>query len=135
VILLLLLISWAVGLAVYAGFLSGVRGEVLSLDNWVVIGTVTMVAWLVASVLVTVPVLRRLAASGAGGPRIGVLTVASVVLAIVPVWLNVGIWYGWHPRHLLIDEVAFLGAHYATSGLVLSLSLGRIAARRAGEPR
>ena len=47
-----LLISWAVGLAVYGGALLALRGEVLSLDNWTIVGSVTLVTWLVSSTLV-----------------------------------------------------------------------------------
>ena len=59
----LLLISWAAGLAAYWVALSTLRGEVLSLNNWVVIGCITLVAWLVSAVLVIVPILRLSAAS------------------------------------------------------------------------
>lgn len=123
--MLLLLASWAVGLAAYGGALLALRGEVLSLDNWTVIGGITLVAWLVASVLVTVPVLRLLASRHSARSGKGLLGLAGTALAIVPVWLNIGFWYGWHPRHLLIGEAGFLGLHYATSGLVLSFSLAR----------
>ena len=54
-----------------------------------------------------------------------VVVFALSALAIVPLWLNIGFWYGWHPRHLLIGEAGFLGVHYAASGLVLSLSIAR----------
>jgi hypothetical protein len=124
---LLLLISWAVGLAAYGAALLAFRGEVLSLDNWEVIGAVTLVAWLIASVLALLPILRLLLFRASTGK--GVLALIGAGLAIVPLWLNIGFWYGWHPRHLLIGEAGFLGLHYAASGLFLSLSLSR----RAGE--
>jgi hypothetical protein len=41
---LLLLISWAAGLAAYWRALLAWRGEVLSLDNWMIIGSITLVA-------------------------------------------------------------------------------------------
>ena len=126
---LLLLISWAAGLAAYWGALLAWRGEVLSLDNWMIIGSITLVAWLVAAVVVIVPILRLLVSRSSGHPRNGRLALVGVALAIVPVWLNVGFWYGWHPRHLLVGEAGFLGVHYATSSLVLSLSLARNAPR------
>ena len=46
---LLLLISWAAGLAAYGSALLILRGEVLSLDNWMIIGSITLVAWLVGA--------------------------------------------------------------------------------------
>jgi hypothetical protein len=119
---LLLLISWAAGLAAYGIALLALRGEVLSLDNWIVISAITLVAWLVASVVVTVPILRLLALR-CSERRMQFLPVAGAALAIVPVWLTVGYWYGWHPGHLLIGEAGFLGLHYAVSGLVFSLAL------------
>jgi hypothetical protein len=130
----LLILSWAAGLAAYAAALVGLRGEILSLDNWLIIGSITFVAWLVASVLVIVPVFRFLMSSRAGPAGNGALTAAGAALAIVPVWLNVGFWYGWSPRHLLVGEAGFLGLHYATSGVVLGLSLGRMASRRRTGP-
>ena len=57
---LVLLFSWAIGLAAYAGALAAVRGEVLSLENWMIIGSVTLVAWLVASMLLILPIHRLL---------------------------------------------------------------------------
>lgn len=123
--MLLLLISWAAGLAAYGGALVAVRGEVLSLDNWMVIGSITLVTWLVASMLVTLPILRLLASRRSAHAGKGLSALTGATLAIVPVWLTIGVWYGWHPRHLLIGETGFLGVHYAASGLVLSLSLGR----------
>jgi hypothetical protein len=64
-----LVLSWAAGLATYAAALAGVRGEILSLDNWLIIGSVTLVAWLVASGIAIVPVLTLLASrSGPPGP-------------------------------------------------------------------
>jgi hypothetical protein len=123
--LLLLLISWAAGLAAYGIALLILRGEVLSLDNWMIIGSITLVAWLVGTVLVTFPILRLMLSGRSVQAGKGLLALTAAVLAIVPVWLNIGFWYGWHPRHLLIGEAGFLGLHYATSGLVLSLSLAR----------
>jgi len=125
---LLLLISCAAGLTAYGIALLAWRGEVLSLDNWIVIGAITLVAWLAASVLVTVPVLRLLGRHRSHR-RKRLFALAAVALAIVPVWLNIGYWYGWDPRHLLIGEAGFLGVHYATSGLVFSLTLARQHAR------
>ena len=123
--LLLLLISWAAGLAAYGIALLILRGEVLSLDNWMIIGSITLVAWLVGAVLVTFPILRLMLSGRSVQAGKGLLALTAAALAIVPVWLNIGFWYGWHPRHLLIGEAGFLGLHYATSGLVLSLSLAR----------
>lgn len=123
--MLLLLISWAAGLAAYGIALLILRGEVLSLDNWMIIGSITLVAWLVGAVLVTFPILRLMLSGRSVQAGKGLLALTAAVLAIVPVWLNIGFWYGWHPRHLLIGEAGFLGLHYATSGLVLSLSLAR----------
>jgi hypothetical protein len=122
---LLLLISWAAGLAAYGIALLILRGEVLSLDNWMIIGSITLVAWLVGAVLVTFPILRLMLSGRSVQAGKGLLAFTAAALAIVPVWLNIGFWYGWHPRHLLIGEAGFLGLHYATSGLVLSLSLAR----------
>jgi len=122
---LLLLISWAAGLAAYGIALLILRGEVLSLDNWMIIGSITLVAWLVGAVLVTFPILRLMLSGRSVQAGKGLLALTAAALAIVPVWLNIGFWYGWHPRHLLIGEAGFLGLHYATSGLVLSLSLAR----------
>ncbi len=118
-----LLISWAVGLAVYGGALVALRGEVLSLDNWTIVGSVTLVTWLVSSMLVILPILRQLITRRFPDSSKGRFALMGAVLAIVPLWLNIGFWYGWHPRHLLVGEAGFLGVHYATSGLVLSLSL------------
>jgi hypothetical protein len=122
---LLLLISWAAGLAAYGIALLILRGEVLSLDNWMIIGSITLVAWLLGAVLVTFPILRLMLSGRSVQAGKGLLALTAAALAIVPVWLNIGFWYGWHPRHLLIGEAGFLGLHYATSGLVLSLSLAR----------
>jgi hypothetical protein len=122
---LLLLISWAAGLAAYGIALLFLRGEVLSLDNWMIIGSITLVAWLVAALLVTYPILRLMLSNRSVHGGRGLLALTAAALAIVPVWLNIGFWYGWHPRHLLIGEAGFLGLHYATCGLVLSLSLAR----------
>jgi hypothetical protein len=93
-----------------------------------IVGSVTLVAWLVSSMLVILPILRLLVSQRSSVRRRGGLALMGAVLAIVPLWLNIGFWYGWHPRHLLIGEAGFLGVHYATSGLVLSLSLARQAA-------
>jgi hypothetical protein len=120
-----LLISWAVGLAVYGGALVALRGEVLSLDNWTIVGSVTLVTWLVSSMLVILPILRQLITRRFPDRSKGRFALMGAVLAIVPLWLNIGFWYGWHPRHLLVGEAGFLGVHYATSGLVLGLSLPR----------
>jgi hypothetical protein len=122
---LLLLISWAAGLAAYGIALLILRGEVLSLDNWMIIGSITLVAWLVGALLVTFPILRLMLSGRSVQAGKGRLALAAAALAIVPVWLNIGFWYGWHPRHLLLGEAGFLGLHYATSGLVLSLALAR----------
>jgi hypothetical protein len=122
---LLLLISWAAGLAAYGIALLILRGEVLSLDNWMIIGSITLVAWLLGAVLVTFPILRLMLSGRSVQSGKGLLALTAAALAIVPVWLTIGFWYGWHPRHLLIGEAGFLGLHYATSGLVLSLSLAR----------
>jgi hypothetical protein len=125
---LLLLISWAAGMAAYGLALLVFRGEVLSLDNWMVIGSITLVAWLVASLLIIVPTLRLLLSRRSIDPRKGLFALTGALLAIVPVWLNMGFWYGWDPHNLVIGEAGFLGVHYATSGLVLSLALTRRAA-------
>jgi hypothetical protein len=122
---LLLLVSWGAGLAAYGIALLALRGEVLSPDNWIIIGSITLVAWLVGALLVTFPILRLMLSSRSPQMPKGILALTAAALAIVPVWLNVGFWYGWHPRHLLIGEAGFLGLHYATSGVVLSLSLAR----------
>jgi hypothetical protein len=123
--ILWLLISWAVGLAVYGGALVALRGEVLSLDNWTIVGSVTLVTWLVSSMLVILPILRQSISRRFPDRSKGRYALMGAVLAIVPLWLNIGFWYGWHPRHLLVGEAGFLGVHYVTSGLVLSLSLPR----------
>ena len=115
-------------MAAYGVALLVLRGEVLSLDNWMVIGSITLIAWLVTSVLIIVPTLRLLLSRRSDDSRKGLLVLTGAALAIVPVWLNIGFWYGWDPRHLLIGEAGFLGVHYATSGLVLSLALARRAA-------
>jgi hypothetical protein len=60
---LLLLISWAAGLAAYGIALLILRGEVLSFDNWMIIGSITLVAWLVSALLVTFPILRLMLSS------------------------------------------------------------------------
>ena len=112
-------------MAVYAGVVTGVRSEVLSINNWTVIGLVTLVSWLIGSALVTDPVLWLLASRGPTGGSPAVLATAGAVLAVVPTWLTVGFWYGWHPRHLLAAEAVLLGLHYAVSGVVLGLGLAR----------
>lgn len=127
------MVSWAAGLGAYAGVLAGLRGEVLSLDNWMIVGAVTLVAWLVASTLVTVPALRLVASRRSGYRADSILAATGAALAIVPVWLTIGFWYGWHPRHLLLGEAGLLGVHYAVSGLVLGLWLARSASNRAAE--
>jgi hypothetical protein len=126
----LLLISWAAGLAAYWVALSTLRGEVLSLNNWVVIGCITLVAWLVSAVLVIVPILRLLLSRHGDSPGTGLPALAGAGLAIVPLWLNIWYWYGWQPRHLLVGEAGFLGVLYATSGMLLGLSLARYAPGR-----
>jgi hypothetical protein len=130
---LLLLISWAAGMAAYGVALLVLRGEVLSLDNWMVIGSITLVAWLVASLLIIVPTLRLLLSRRSVDSRKRLFALTGAALAVVPVWLNIGFWYGWSPRHLLIGEAGFLGVHYATCGLVLGLALARRAAPRERE--
>jgi hypothetical protein len=128
---ILLVTSWAAGLAAYAGALKGWRGEVLSIDNWMLVGSITFVAWFFASVLVTLPVLRRLPLRPSSHSWAALLAAAGVTLAIVPVWLTLAVWAGWHPRYLLSQEAGLLGVLYGTSGLVLGLSLARIASQRA----
>jgi hypothetical protein len=128
---ILLITSWAAGLAAYAGALKGLRGEVLSIDNWMIVAPITFVAWLFASVLVTLPVLRRLPLPSSGHSGAALLAAAGATLAIVPVWLTLILWAGWHPRYLLSQEAGLLGVLYGTSGLVLGLSLARIPTRRA----
>ena len=128
----LLITSWAAGLVAYAGALKSWRGEVLSFNNWMVVGPITLVAWLFSSTFVILPVLRRLplrrpsSYSGAA-----LLAATGATLAIVPVWLTLAVWAGWHPRHLLSQEASLLGVLYGTSGLVLGLLLARIAPHRA----
>jgi hypothetical protein len=122
---LLLLTSWAAGLAAYGIALLVLRGEVLSLDNWMIIGSITLAAWLVGALLFLYPIMRLMLSSRSVKTGKGLLALIGAALAIVPVWLNIGFWYGWHPRHLLIGEAGFLGLHYATCGVVLSLSLAR----------
>ena len=131
--LLLLITCWAAGLAAYAAALAVLRGEILSLDNWTVIGSITLLAWLLASGLVILPVLRRLATRRSGFRGGSVLPVAGAALAVIPLWLNIGLWYGWHPRHLLIGEAGLLAVLYATSGLLLGLLLASIHARSPAE--
>jgi hypothetical protein len=129
--MILLITCWAAGLAAYAGALRAWRGEVLSIDNWMVVGPITLVAWLFASVLVTLPVLRRLPLRSSGNIRAALRAAAGATLAIVPVWLTLIVWAGWHPRYLLSQEAGLLGVLYGTSGLVLGLSLSRTPTRRA----
>lgn len=126
-----LVTSWAAGLGAYAGALNRVRGDVLSLDNWTVIGAVTLVAWLASALLVTLPVLRHLPPPRSRPASAARLSIAGASLAIVPVWLTLVVWHGWHPRHLLSQEAAFLGLLYGTSGAVLGLLLSRLTAPRA----
>jgi hypothetical protein len=128
---ILLITSWAAGLAAYAGALKGWRGEVLSIDNWMLVGSLTFVAWFFASVLVTLPVFRRLPLRPSSHSGAALFAAAGATLAIVPVWLTLAVWAGWHPRHLLSQEAGLLGVLYGTSGLVLGLSLARIASQRA----
>jgi hypothetical protein len=123
---LLLVGSWAAGLAAYAGAVRGGRGEVLPMETWRVIGAVTLVAWLTASALVTLPLLRWAASRRPVVSRPAMVAVA-VALALLPVLLTTGFWYGWHPRYLLTGEAGFLGLLYGTSGVVLSLGLERMA--------
>jgi hypothetical protein len=119
----LLAASWAAGLTAYAGASWGLRGESLSLDNWVLVAAITLLAWALPAALVTLPLLRRLEPRIHG--RAGVLALAGGVLAILPIWLNLGLWYGWHPRHLLRPEAVPLAVLYGTSGVVLGLLLSR----------
>jgi hypothetical protein len=126
---ILLITSWVAGLAAYAGALKGWRGEVLSLDNWMVVGSITLVAWLLASLLVTLPVLRRLPLRPTSYSGTVLLAATGAMLAIVPVWLTLAVWAGWHPRYLLSQEAGLLGVLYGTSGAVLGLSLARIGSR------
>ena len=128
---ILLITSWAAGLAAYAGALKGLRGEVLSIDNWTIVGSITLVAWLFASVLVTLPVLRRLPLRPSGHSGAALFATAGATLAIVPVWLTLAVWAGWHPRYLLSQEAGLLGVLYGTSGLVLGLSYARMPSQRA----
>jgi hypothetical protein len=122
--------SWAAGLAAYAGALKGWRGDVLSIDNWMLVGSITFVAWLFASVFVTLPILRRLSLRPSSQSRAALVAAAGATLAIVPVWLTLAVWAGWQPRYLLSQEAGLLGVLYGTSGLVLGLSLARIASQR-----
>jgi hypothetical protein len=128
---ILLITCWAAGLAAYAGALRGWRGEVLSIDNWMVVGPITLGAWLFASLLVTLPVLRRLPLRSSSYSGAVLLAAAGATLAIVPVWLTLVVWAGWHPRYLLSQQAGLLGVLYGTSGLVLGLSLARIPTQRA----
>ena len=128
---ILLITSWAAGLAAYAGALKGLRGEVLSMDNWMVVGSITFVAWLFASILVTLPVLRRLPLRPSGHSGAALFATAGATLAIAPVWLTLAVWAGWHPRYLLSQEAGLLGVLYGTSGLVLGLSYARMPSQRA----
>jgi hypothetical protein len=126
---LLLVGSWATGLGVYAGAVRGGRGEVLPLETWRVIGAVTLVAWLTAAALLTLPLLRWLASRRPAASR-PAMAAAGMALALLPVLLTTGFWYGWHPRHLLTGEAGFLGLLYGTSGVILALGLRRIAPPR-----
>jgi hypothetical protein len=123
---ILLIVSWGAGLAAYAGARKGWRGDVLSIDNWMLVGSITLVAWLFASVIVTLPVLRRLPLRRSSHSATVLLAATGAMLAIVPVWLTLAVWAGWHPRYLLSQEAGLLAVLYGTSGLVLGLSLGRI---------
>lgn len=126
---IVLIAAWAAGLAAYGVALKGLYGETLSLDNWVVIGVLTLVAWLLACALLTLPLLRGLSRRLTRPARARVLSVAGAALAIVPVWLTLGVWDGWHPRYLLSQEAGLLGVLYGTSGIVLGLWLARAASR------
>jgi hypothetical protein len=130
---ILLLLSWAAGLAVYAGASWVLRGELLSLDNWILIGAVTLLLWAITAALILVPVLRQ--ALRRRHPSPGEPALVGGMLAILPIWMNLGLWYGWHPRHLLRPEAAPLILLYCTSGAVLGLLLSRTGAPRAGTPR
>jgi hypothetical protein len=124
--MILVITSWAVGLAAYAAALKGWRGEVLSIHNWMLVGPITFGAWLSASVFVILPILRRLPlrpSSYTGAALL--LAAAGATLAIVPVWLTLVVWAGWQPRYLLSQEAAMLGVLYGTSGLILGLLLAR----------
>lgn len=125
-----LVMSWAAGLGSYATALKHVRGEALSFDNWMVVGAITLVAWLASGVLVSLPVLRRLTSLQFRFLTAALLPVTGLILAIVPVWLTLGLWHGWHPRHLLSQEAALLGVLYGTSGVVLGVLLLRVASRQ-----
>jgi hypothetical protein len=121
----LVISSWAVGVAAYAGALKGWRGEVLSAHNWMLVGPITFVAWLFASVFFTLPVLRRLPVRISSHSSAALCAAAGATLGIVPVWLTLAVWAGWQPRYLLSQEAGMLGVLYGTSGLVLGLSLAR----------
>ncbi len=126
--LILLIGCWAVGLAAYAGALRAVHGEVMSISNWTVVGLITLDAWLIASVLITLPLLRQLSARRSNPPGAAVVVGVGVILAIVPLWLTLTLWYGWHLRNLVTDEAGLLGVLYGTSSIVLGLRLTRRAA-------
>ena len=123
--LVLLIASWIAGLAAYAGAMRGWYGEIMSLDNWLLVGAITLLVWLVTCGLVILPILRRLAVRPWTPRGATLLAALGAALAILPVWLTVGVWYGWHPRHLLGPEPPLHGELYGASGLVLGLSLGR----------
>lgn len=129
---ILLITSWGFGLAAYAGAMRGWFREVMSIDNWMLVGPITFAAWLLASVLVILPVLRLLARRPAIRSGAVSLAAAGAALAIVPVWFTVVLWYGWHPHHLLGLEAGLLAVLYGTSGLVLGFSLGLLEPRAAG---
>jgi hypothetical protein len=123
--MILVVTSWAAGLAAYAAALKGWRGEVLSIHNWMLVGPITFGAWLSASVFVILPVLRRLRLRRSNHSRAAILSAAGTALAIVPVWLTLAVWAGWQPHYLLSQEAGMLGVLYGTGGLVLGLLLAR----------
>ena len=128
---ILLISSWAAGLAAYAGALKAWRGEILSADNWMLVGSITFVAWFSGSVLVTLPILRRLPLRASSRSRAIRFAIAGATLAIIPIWLTLAVWARWHPRYLLSQEAGLLAVLYGTSGLILGLSLAQRASQRA----
>jgi hypothetical protein len=129
--LLLLITSWGAGLAAYTGALRGLYGESISKGDLVAVGLLTLIAWLLASELIILPILRRLSRRASGQPSGALLAAVGIALAVVPVWLTLALWGGWHPRHLISQEAGLFGALYGVSGAVLGLSLARIASQRA----